>query len=144
MKLLKNLLVLLMAVLALTALVACGGGDNNADGGNGGNGGNGTATNAIVEQDLKIFKDLGVSAYEFTVSSTRLEWLGTTEDALITAVSAYKSDSENPEKTINVMIYYFKTEAAAQASYDFVKGYDDYKLIGTKLVYGDTQNLIKK
>ncbi|MBO4251041.1 MAG: hypothetical protein J5911_00060 [Clostridia bacterium] len=145
MKILKNLMILLMAVLALTALVACGGGgNNNADSGNGGNGGNGTATNATVEQDLKIFADLGVSAYEFPINSLRAEQLGTTEDALLTAVSAYKYDSENPENSVSVMIFYFKTEKAAQASYETVKAYEEYKLIGTKLVYGDSQNLITK
>ena len=140
MKLFKNLLILLMVLVTLTALVACGGNDNAENGDNG----SGTTVTATVDQDKKVFRDRDISAYEIPIASGSIDTLGTTEDALQTILSAYKYDSENPENSVVVLIYYFKTETAAKACYENVKSYDGYKLIGTKLVYGDNTNLITK
>ncbi|MBE6529845.1 MAG: hypothetical protein E7680_04495 [Ruminococcaceae bacterium] len=73
------------------------------------------------------------------------EILDAKEGSLTAILSAQHPAESADEEQSRIYIYYFKTEAQATACYNTGWGLlSIYKLIGSKMVKGDTQDLITK
>ena len=83
-------------------------------------------------------------AYEKELRETE-SILDAKENSLTTVLSAQNISNQGADSSSQIYIYYFKTETQATACYNTGWGLlNIYKLIGSKMVKGDTQNLITK
>ena len=95
------------------------------------------AAKELQQSDKTMLQDLRYTVYPYTPSAydnTEAE-LGAEEGSLAYYTQAWENDDGH-----EVDIYYFCTEAQARACLAGKSG--DYKVVGTRLVYNDTKNVI--
>ena len=129
-----KILAMLLAVMMIVALCACGGNT----GGDTGNSGVSDTKKAVelCEKDEAYLKEQGYTTFVYSsYLDSYASKLGADVGDLVRVTNAYNDDGDS------MLIYYFKTEAQAKACYE--KDTSAYKLAGTRVVYGDPQNLIK-
>ena len=133
----KRIVALLLAVMMMAALCACGNGGGNT-GGDTGNSGVSDTKKAVelCEKDEAYLKEQGYTTFVYSsYLDSYAAKLGADVGDLVRVTNAYNDDGDS------MLIYYFKTEAQAKACYE--KDTSAYKLVGTRVVYGDPQGLIK-
>lgn len=113
------------------------------------NGGEAIGGKTEKSDDKAILEKQGYTVYEITqasllsTSEVNLGAQAGTMTKMLTASRAILDDSDQEARA--VYIYYFSSEAAASACYE--KSFKDsinVKLLGSKIVYGDEDNLITK
>lgn len=95
------------------------------------------AAKELQQSDKTMLQDLRYTVYPYTPSAydnTEAE-LGAEEGSLAYYTQAWENDDGH-----EMDIYYFCTEAQARAC--LAGKSDDYKVVGTRLVYNDTKNVI--
>lgn len=95
------------------------------------------AAKELQQSDKTMLQELRYSVYPYTPSAydnTEAE-LGAEEGSLAYYTQAWENDDGH-----EMDIYYFCTEAQARACLAGKSG--DYKVVGTRLVYNDTKNVI--
>lgn len=95
------------------------------------------AAKELQQSDKTMLQDLRYTVYPYTPSAydnTEAE-LGAEEGSLAYYTQAWENDDGH-----EMDIYYFCTEAQARACLAGKSG--DYKVVGTRLVYNDTKNVI--
>lgn len=95
------------------------------------------AAKELQQSDKTMLQDLRYTVYPYTPSAydnTEAE-LGAEEGSLVYYTQAWENDDGH-----EVDIYYFCTEAQARACLAGKSA--DYKVVGTRLVYNDTKNVI--
>ena len=154
MKFLKTILAIMLSLVVVTAFFGCseeeaggngeGGGTSvsSANGGTSANNGLSAEMNAAISQDKKILSDHGLSTYDLPVTEIYASNMSTTTEELKAILSSSRYDSENPENSLYIYVYYFKDAQSASACFSHWESYDIYKLIGSKIVMGDTNNWI--
>ena len=130
-------LAMLLAVVLMLGLCACGNGGGNT-GGDTGNSGVSDTKKAVelCKSDEAYLKEQGYTTFVYSsyLDSYASE-LGADVADLVRVTKAYNDDGDS------MMVYYLKTEAQAKACYE--KDTSSYKLVGTRVVSGDPQGLIK-
>ena len=130
-----KILAMLLAVVLMLGLCACGNGGGNDTGKNSGVSDTKKAVE-LCEKDEAYLKEQGYTTFVYSsyLDSYASE-LGADVADLVRVTKAYNDDGDS------MMVYYLKTEAQAKACYE--KDTSSYKLVGTRLVSGDPQGLIK-
>ena len=131
----KRILAMLLAVMMMAALCACGG-NTGSDTGNSGGVSDTEKAVELCKSDEAYLKEQGYTTFVYSsYLDSYAAKLGVDVGDLVRVTNAYNDDGDS------MLIYYFKTEAQAKACYE--KDTSSYKLVGTRVVYGDPQGLIK-
>ena len=129
-----KILAMLLAVVLMLGLCACGNGGGNDTGKNSGVSDTKKAVE-LCKKDEAYLKEQGYTTFVYSsYLDSYAAKLGVDVGNLVRVTNAYNDDGDS------MLIYYFKTESAAQTCYN--KSPDNYKLVGFRVVYGDPQNLI--
>ena len=133
-----KILAIILAALFVLGLCACGSNDEKESGESTKNSGTSDLKKAVelCESDEKFLQQQGYTTYVYSsyLDSYAAE-LGVDVKDLVRIINAYDNDGNH------MLVYYFKTESQAKSVYQ--KDTSSYKLVGTRVVYGDPENLIK-
>ena len=153
-KLVRNMLIFCLVLVMGLSIVACDKQDETTDAKSKSDA---TTTEKAADQssssadkdDKTILEEHGYTVYSITQSSmltTTEQNLGAEAGTLTTLLTASRGIlDESDEEARVISIYYFSSEAAASACYEnSFAGSEDVIRIGSKIVYGDTDNLIQK
>ena len=151
----RNVLIFCLVLLLGITIVACDKQDETTDSKSKSD--NTTTTAKAADQssssadadDKAILEANGYTVYLISQSSmltTTEQNLGAEAGTLTTLLTASRGIlNESDEEARVISIYYFSSEAAASACYEnSFAGSEDVIRIDSKIVYGDTDNLIQK